>query len=188
MIRLVLLLLAVLYPFGIYFGVTYLSPQVVTALFVFVILVRVLADDFALRWKILGVGLAAFLCVLHWVMKDDYASLRFYPVILNSVMLFLFVASLLRGTPLIEVIARKRGMDVGPHNLNYLRNLTIVWVGFFIFNIIVSSWTAVSASMDTWLLYNGFVVYVLMGCLAVGELITRQLFRRRIERGMRQDA
>lgn len=182
MIRLLLLLVAVLYPFGIYFGITYLSPRVVTGIFVAVILLRVLIDDFALRWKLLGVGLAAFLCALHWLMKDDYASLRFYPVILNSVMFFLFVGSLLRGTPLIEVIARKRGMDVGPHNLIYLRNLTIIWVGFFIFNIIVSSWTALYATMDTWLLYNGFIVYVIMGCMAVGELIARQVVRRRFER------
>lgn len=171
-----------LYPFGIYFGVTYFSPQLVTGFVVAVILVRIFLDDLSLQWKLLGLGLVGLLTGLHFVIKDDFGALRFYPVILNTVMLVLFAGSLLGKTPLIEIIARKRGMDVGSHNLNYLRNLTIVWVGFFIFNIIVSLWTALYASMDTWLLYNGFIVYGIMGVLAVAELITRRIVRKRIER------
>jgi len=180
--RFLIPLLAIVYPFAIYFSVSYLSPKVVTSLFVVVILARVFLDDIAWRWRALGVGVAVLLIAMHWFMKDDEASLRFYPVIVNVVMFILFAGSLIRKTPIIVFIARKRGLEVGPHNLGYLRNLTIIWVGFFIFNIIVSTWTALYTSMDTWLLYNGFIVYVIMGVIAVAELVTRRVVQKRLLR------
>jgi len=173
---------ALCYPFAIYFGLQYMSAITLGALLAAVILVRVLLGNLSKELKLLALLVIITLLVLHRWMQDDEQLLKFYPVAVNFVMLLVFSVSLLQDQPLIERIARARGEDVGDHNMGYLRVLTAIWTVFFVFNGAVACWTALYATMDVWLFYNGFVSYLLIGGMVGGELIFRHYYIRHLAR------
>ena len=182
MIRALVIVVAIVYPFIVYFGTTYVSPSVMAACLAVIVLLKVLVDDMhvGLKWLALVAVVAAV--ALHWWMRGSVNSLMFWPVLVNSALFLVFGLSLFWKQSLIEIIARKRNMDVGSHNLRYLRVLTGVWAGFFVLSVIVSGFTVVNGNMDLWLLYNGLLSYLLMGVLIVGELIVRYFYKKRINR------
>ncbi len=180
MFRLLAIALALSYPFVIYFGTAHISPAFLAGFLAAIVLLRVFTSELARHWKLGALSGVIVLGLLQWSLRGGTQSLMFYPVLLNTALLIVFGQSLFREQSLIETIARKRNMDVGPHNLGYLRVLTAVWTGFFVISVIISTLTAVSGNMSIWLLYNGLVSYLLMGVLIVGELIVRYFFKRRL--------
>ena len=62
-----------------------------------------------------------------------------------------------------------------PEAVRYTRRLTIVWCVFFVFNGLVAFWTAVAQPDEIWALYNGFIAYLLIGSLIVGEMVFRKI-------------
>ena len=182
MVQLAAVVAALFYPFAIYFGLNFLSPATLGGLLAAVVLLRVLLSDMSSAFKGLMLIVVVSLLVLHRWMHDDQQLLKFYPVAVNFIMLVVFSSSLLQAQPLIEKIALSRNMDVGEHNRRYLRILTIVWSLFFVFNVIASAWTALYATMNFWLLYNGFISYLLIGALVGCELIYRRFHKSRMSR------
>ena len=87
----------------------------------------------------------------------------------------LFLASLFRGQSAIERLARLRQPNLPPEAVRYTRRLTIVWCVFFVFNGLVAFWTAVAQPDEIWALYNGFIAYLLIGSLIVGEMVFRKI-------------
>jgi uncharacterized membrane protein len=67
--------------------------------------------------------------------------------------------------------------DLPESGVRYTRAVTRLWIGFFIFNGCVALGTAVWASDEVWILYNGVVAYLLMGVLFAGEWLVRGWFR-----------
>lgn len=102
---------------------------------------------------------------------------RLYPAVMVSVALAAFSVSLFR-TPLVEVFARRMGESLDDRGVAYCRRVTVVWTVFLSAHLAVTLAT-VFASREVWALYNGFIAYVLMGALFLGEW----LYRRRIRRG-----
>ena len=102
---------------------------------------------------------------------------RLYPAIMVSLALAVFAVSLFR-TPLVEVFARRMGETLDESGLAYCRRVTVVWTAFLSAHLAVTIAT-VFASREVWAVYNGFVAYVLMGALFLGEW----LYRRRVRRG-----
>lgn len=180
MLRQYLIVAALCYPFAIYFGLNYLAPSTLGSLLAILVLLRVLSGNWSSQLKLLSLVTVVALVLLYRYMQHDQQLLKFYPVAVNLIMLFVFSSSLLKDSPLIETIALDRGLEVGDHNRNYLRILTIVWSIFFLFNVIISTMTAINASMEVWLFYNGFLSYLLTGLLVVGELIYRRFHKRRV--------
>lgn len=178
-IRLIVIVTSLLYPLIIYFGIAHLNAVTLAGLLMTVVLLRVLLGDLSSGGKLLALCAVCVAFGLHWWMRDDVDALRFYPVIINASLMLTFGSSLFTGLPLIESIARKRNMNVGENNIRYLRKLTFVWTLFFGVSVIVSMWTAIYASMEIWLFYNGFVSYGLVGLLVAGELVVRYFYRRR---------
>jgi len=181
-LQLIALATALFYPFAIYFGLQFMSPLTLGAVLAAFILLRVLLGDMNKELKLTVLIVIIVLLVLHRWMQDDQQLLKFYPVAVNVIMLFIFSMSLMKDQPLIERIARARGEVIGDHNEGYLRVLTGVWAVFFVFNGAVAIWTALYTSMDIWLFYNGFVSYLLIGAIVGGELIFRHYYIRRVER------
>ena len=63
--------------------------------------------------------------------------------------------------------------------LRYCRQVTLVWVVFFILNGTVASLTACCAALEVWSLYNGLIAYGAMGLLFTTEQFYRHWrFRR----------
>jgi len=182
LIRLLIIAVALLYPFIIYFGIEHVSPGLLAGLLAAVVLMRVWVSKLALFHKCLAVSAVVVIFILHWWLKGGVDSLRYYPVALNGVLLITFGLSLFKEQSLIEAIARNRGMDVGSHNLRYLRVLTAVWTGFFALSVLISFFTVIYGDLDIWLLYNGLGSYLLMGVLIVGEIIFRHFYKQRLNR------
>lgn len=161
-----------LYPFAVYFGIHYLEPWKIASILL----------------VLLGIRLIGSLCVKHWsspllmvgmiycgfaIWSNELLTLRFYPAIVNAVMLLLFSWSLLSPQSLIERIARIEHPDLPPEGIVYTRRVTQVWCVFFIVNGSIALVTALWSSFEVWSLYNGLIAYLLMGILFACEYIIR---------------
>ena len=153
-----LIALTVAYPLAVYYGLQHVSPRIMAAALAAIIGLRLLADR---QRRFLPVGLVLLI------------SLRFYPVLVNLVMLGLFSWTLLFPPSLIERLARLKEPDLPPSGVRYTRRVTQVWCGFFVLNGSIAAYTALYSSLATWTLYNGLISYLLMGALFGGEFLLR---------------
>lgn len=167
-------LLTFAYPFAIYFGSQLTSPRYLVLALVCVAGLRLFGLPMASHWARVGWFAAiAILVSLSWVLNSDL-GLLLYPVVVNASLFAIFFASLFVGMPLVEKLARLKESDLPPHAVRYTRRVTQVWCGFFVVNGSVALYTALFASQATWLLYNGFIAYILMGLLAGVEWLVRR--------------
>jgi len=174
---LTLVLLALAYPFAVYYGAGQLSPRFFAVLLATVWLARLLVrrQDAATR----GMALAALGFCALLLMWDEPALLHWYPVLINAGLLAVFALSLCQGRPMIERIARLREPDLPPQAVRYTRRVTQVWTLFFLLNGMIAAALTLYATRHWWLLYNGGIAYGLMGLLLTGEWLLRQRMRRR---------
>ncbi len=98
--------------------------------------------------------------------------LRLYPVVMTLIPLSAFALSL-RGTPLVERIARRMGRELDAAGVRYCRRVTVLWTGVLSFNLVVAVAT-VFASHEIWALWNGCLSYCMTGSVFVGEWIWRK--------------
>ena len=126
----------------------------------------------ALCWG--GVLLAAVSFYL-----GDASAVRYYPVLVNGALFTVFGISLKRPPTVVERIARLREPELPPAAIAYTRRVTMVWTAFFVLNGSAALYTAAFASLETWAWYNGFVAYLLIGAVFLGELAVRSYLRRK---------
>ncbi len=108
---------------------------------------------------------------------DADLSVRLYPVFVNTAMFVTFASTLFHPPSMIERFALITESSLPPHAVVYTRIVTMVWMGFFLINGAIALWTAVAGSWETWTLYNGFIVYVVVGCLFLIEYLVRRKVR-----------
>lgn len=173
---LLLLLAGVLYPFAVYYGMEHLSPQLFAACLGGLWLARALTQRGkpGNRWM---TTLALAFCLLLGLAGEP-ALLRWYPVLLNGLLLALFGLSLKFGPPLIERLARLSEPQLPEVAVHYTRVVTQVWAGFFLANGLVVVALNFWAPLSWWTLYTGLIAYALMGLLFAGEWLVRQRVRR----------
>jgi uncharacterized membrane protein len=117
-------------------------------------------------------ALAVAFCAVVALTHDPRWQL-WYPVLINAGMCAVFGASLLRGTPVIEKMARLRHPGLPPHVIVYTRRVTQVWTAFFALNGLTAAALSVWAPLRWWTLYTGAISYVLIGILVAGEWLVR---------------
>lgn len=122
---------------------------------------------------------AAVLAVLGIVLQSPW-PLKLYPVLVNAALLFMFGTSLLHPPSMVERIARLGDPDLPAAAVPYTRKVTQLWCCFFVVNELVALLTALYASTRAWLIYNGFIAYVLMACVFTGEWLARRRLQRRL--------
>jgi uncharacterized membrane protein len=173
---LLVLLAGLLYPFAVYYGMEHLSPRLFALLLGGLWLARALTQPRkpGSRWM---AGSALAFCLLLGL-ADTPELLRWYPVLLNALLLALFGLSLKFGPPLIERLARLSEPDLPERAVRYTRSVTQVWAGFFLLNGLVVVALNVWAPLSWWTLYTGLIAYGLMGLLFAGEWLVRQRIRR----------
>jgi len=176
MAGLALLLAGLAYPFAVYFGIEHLSPRVFAALLGALWLARLLSSE---RVASRATAVVALLFCLALALLDDDVLLRWYPVLINAAMLALFAGSLFVGMPVIERLARLQEPDLAEAGVRYTRQVTKVWVGFFVINGTIAAALTLWAPLAWWTLYNGLIAYLLMGLLFAGEWLVRQRVRGR---------
>lgn len=121
--------------------------------------------------RLLPLVAVAFCLVL--AVSNSAAWLRWYPVMVNAMLLAIFGASLYRGRPVIERLARLRHPDLPATGVRYTRTVTRIWCGFFAVNGAIATALAAWGPWSWWTAYNGAISYALMGLLMGGEWLLR---------------
>ena len=186
LIKVFLAIATLCYPFLVYWGAKSFSGDFFQgALVALACLYFVSArSGNKLSWVWVGVCLALSVWLL---LRDDLLPARLYPVAISLGLCGLFCWSLFHPPTVIERIARLKDPELPVQAVAYTRQVTKVWIGFFIFNASVSAYSSVYLSNELWLLYNGFISYVLMGCLFAGEWLLRRQVRRQVQRSLHSD-
>lgn len=171
--------LAILYPVAVFYGVQYFQPKYMALLLAIVLLYRFATSQngkglIDRKTAIVG-ALLGLLIVLYSWFYNSVGGLKLYPVLINMTLLVVFFTSLYYPPSIIERLARLRQPDLPQSGIDYTRRVTKIWILFFIVNGTIALYTAIFASMEVWVLYNGLVAYIAMGCLFAGEFVYRKL-------------
>ncbi|WP_338878347.1 hypothetical protein WHX56_16045 [Achromobacter veterisilvae] len=167
-----LALAGIAYPFAVYATLGRVNAAWVALPLALLWLARGLTASAAQRGSRLLPAVAIAFCLILAV-TDSEAWLRWYPVMVNGMMLAIFGGSLMAGRPVIEQLARLRHPGLPPEGVRYTRNVTRVWCVFFALNGATAAALAAWAPWSWWLAYNGAISYGLMGLLIAGEWLLR---------------
>jgi uncharacterized membrane protein len=172
------------YPLAVYYGLSRWGLGVVAGLLVVLFLLRIIAGNQTrlpelkyIAWLSGGAGI--LLALLGSLFKQE-GWFTFYPVIVNTLMLGLFSASLWQKQTLIERFARLQDPELPESGIRYTRTVTKVWCGFFIVNGSIAL-TTCFMTLEIWTLYNGLISYLFAGSLFIGEWFVRQWIKRKQE-------
>jgi len=164
--------LFLLYPYLVYkgmeSGLVWVAPTIFSGLY--------LIQSFTTRdikIKLYKVGISITLLLGAFYLQTLTAKLL--PVFIQLMLMYFFGRTLLndQGPPFIERFVRLEFPEFPPGISEYCRQLTILWTCFFAFNVIMSSGLAFWANDWWWTLYNGLIIYLLIGGLMIGEYIYR---------------
>ena len=164
----------IVYPFVVYFGLEYLSPRFFALVLALVWLLRSVTVAGG-QGRLQAAVVLAF-CLLLFVVNHE-ALLYWYPVLVNLLLLAIFAGSLRYGPPLVERLARLRETDLPTRAVAYTRKVTVAWAVFFAANAATAALLALWAPRSWWLLYNGFIAYILTGLMFAVEWLIRQRVR-----------
>lgn len=176
LVTVVLVVLTVLYPLGVYLAMGRVAPQWLAVLLVLLAMVRAVVTRQRFWWAVAS-GAAVLALAAWW--QGNALAVKLYPVLVNAVLLIVFAVSLRHPPTVVERLARLTEPDLPPSGVRYTRKVTAVWCVFFVANGAAAAYTAAFSSDATWALYNGLIAYVLMGCLMGIEWCVRQWVKRR---------
>ena len=176
LVTVVLVVLTVLYPLGVYLAIGHVAPQWLAVLLMVLAMVRAVVTRQRFWWAVAS-G-AALLAVAAWL-REDALAVKLYPVLVNAVLLVVFAVSLRYPPTVVERLARLTDPDLPASGVRYTRKVTAVWCVFFVANGAAAAYTAAFSSDAAWALYNGLIAYGLMGCLMGTEWCVRQWVKRR---------
>lgn len=160
----------------IYWGLRNYEAQLLLPILLILLGMRwVVMGDRSERYIIVATFIGVAFIVIMW---GEKLSLKFYPVMMSIGFLVLFVTSLFSSASFVERLARIHDPGLSAKGVIYARKVTWVWSGFFLVNGAIATVTALWATDEVWMLYNGMIAYLLMGLLAAGEWIVRQRVKR----------
>lgn len=164
-------LLLALYPFWVSYSLAYGKWYAVAVALIALGVVRLLLGGAGLLWPL---SLFAFLCAGLSLLQQEPLWLKLYPVAMSLGALAIFAATLWRPPSMIERFARLWQPELPASGVVWTRRVTGCWCVFFLLNALVAAWTVFFGSQQSWVLYNGFISYLLMGVLLAGEYLLRQ--------------
>jgi uncharacterized membrane protein len=176
-VKLLLILMSVAYPFVVYWGLQSGHQSALVILLAVLLIIRVWSAKKGFERS----AALAFVMTILAVMAAFSVSegLKIYPVVINLSLLFVFASSLFSGMPVIERIARIREANLPASAVTYTRQVTQAWCVFFAVNASISAATVIWADEQTWLLYNGVIAYGLVAVMFSAEWLIRQRVRAR---------
>ncbi|ATO18624.1 Clp protease [Acinetobacter sp. LoGeW2-3] len=161
----------VLYPFLVGYGLAQGYFAWVSVLLIVLGALRLFSKGNTLLWPLTGF---AILCGGLSLILKDQNWLKLYPVFMSIGSCVIFASTLVRPPSMIERFARLAEPDLPPEGVVWTRKVTVVWCGFFILNAAIALYTVYFTPTRIWVLYNGFISYVFMGCLLLGEYVLRK--------------
>jgi uncharacterized membrane protein len=178
LLYIILSILLITYPFIVYFGIQYFEPRYVGFLVLVLLLLRFWVMRQQIVWKnvkpLIPITIAGSALCLMIMLSNHLTMVRFYPVLINLVLLVVFVSTLIKPPSMIERLARLTNPNLSETAISYTRNVTIVWCSFFIFNATAAAITTFYTTLEVWTLYNGLIAYVLVGLIFIIEYAVRQ--------------
>ena len=166
------------YPGVVYYALTRLGARELAWLLLPALLAGVLARLPRARgeryWDALKVPAAMALLIALTALLDDHRFLLATPVLVNAILLAGFAGSLRTRTPLVERFARMQVADLSQEEVEYCRQVTLVWSAFFVVNGSAAALLALTAPLSWWALYTGLLAYVLIGLIGATEYVVRK--------------
>jgi uncharacterized membrane protein len=164
--------LFLLYPYLVYRGIesgkVWIAPAIFSAIF--------LKQAFTtqnIKIKIFKVLIAIGLLLGAYYLQTITAKVL--PILIQLILMYFFGRTLLKnkGPSFIESFVRLEYPVFPPEISEYCRLLTIIWTAFFGINALVCVLLAIWGSDAWWALFNGVIIYIMMGLLFAGEYIYR---------------
>ncbi|EIK96918.1 hypothetical protein PMM47T1_09671 [Pseudomonas sp. M47T1] len=177
LIGLVLVVAGLVYPFAVYFGMEHFAPWQFGLLLGCLWLGRALTGERRAGNLWMAALVLGFCLVL--ALFDNPHLLRWYPVLISSLLLALFGLSLRHGMPMAERLARLSEPTLPDVAIAYTRKVTQAWSLFFLGNGLIAAALTLWAPLSWWTLYTGLIAYGLMGLLFAAEWLIRQRVRGR---------
>lgn len=118
------------------------------------------------------------LCIIFLFYIKRFAVLKFYPPICNLFIFGVFFGSLFTKETVIQKFAKACQGELKKTTLDYTRKVTYIWCLFTFLNFLISVWT-IFLSDNIWMIYNGFISYMLVGIVFGVEYIVRTVLRKR---------
>ena len=171
------------YPLLVFYGLQSVQLDHLGAAFIGLALIRIWFSRSSANGQLAPLVLSGILILVaaYTILTNSTGGLRFYPVAVNFTLLAIFGASLFRGMPVVERLARLQESNLPPAAVLYTRSVTKIWCIFFIFNGLAALYTAIFSSFEMWAWYNGAVAYCLMGAIFSVEWLVRQSVQRRVD-------
>ena len=118
------------------------------------------------------------LCIIFLFYVKRFIVLKFYPSICNCLIFFIFFSSLFAKETVIQKFAKVCGDELNARGLQDTRIITYVWCIFTFLNLLVSIST-IFLPDRIWILYNGFLSYIMIGLLFGVEYFIRIILRKK---------
>jgi len=156
--------LFILYPAAVYFGLTHGMAWLGLTFLAIFFLYRAY---FSAERRRFSIFMVLVLLIGMWLQQE--AMVKFIPIIIHATLFLLFFQSLRLKQPIIEKFA-KLDFPVLPEGMaEHCLFITRVWAIFFALNILINIGMIFWFPHAYWALYNGVIVYVLIGFLVIGE-------------------
>jgi len=181
---LILVVIGLLYPFLVYFGLNNFQPGAVVVLVLIFAGLRIAFSapgDHFFRQGLRGIAIFAAIVVLAGFLVESEIAVRVYPVAISLGFATVFSYTLFRPPTMIERFAKLKEAVITDAIRRYTHRVTCVWIVFFLCNGSASAWTALWGSREQWMLYNGIISYCLIGSLFGIEFLIRQRVQARAQ-------
>ena len=183
LLKSILVVLVLLYPFLIFFGIKFLSLKYLGLLIILIFSLRLIVLKNSIDKLWLSINILGIVLVLLAVFINNITFMLLYPVFISSILFGVFTYSLFQEKSIITKIAIKLGKtDLPNFALTYTWYATLAWCVFFAINTFIALFTVVYGSIDVWSIYNGFISYILTGIFMASEIAVRFLVRRHFEK------
>jgi len=173
------------YPFAVYYGLNEWGFGAIAGVLGVLFLLRIIGGNQTrlrelkyIAWLSGGAGIT--LSLLAFAFKSSQ-WFTYYPVIVNTLMLIIFMQSLTQKETIIERFARLQEPNLPDYAVRYTRNVSKVWCFFFVINGSIAFATTFM-SLQIWTIYNGLISYLLAGGLFAIEFIVRLFVKRQNEK------
>lgn len=167
----VIITLMLIYPFLVGLSLSHGQFFWVSILLIVLGFIRLLSKNNSLMWPL---TCFAILCGGLSLILKDHAWLKMYPVFMSVGALIIFASTLIKPPSMIERFARLAEPNLPESGVRWTNKVTLVWCGFFFINALIALVTVLFAPMKIWIIYNGFISYVLMSILLLSEFILRK--------------
>ena len=168
-------MLMVIYPFLVGWSLSHCHFLWVSVILIVLGIVRLFSQGNQLMMPLTWF---AILCGGLSLILKDHAWLKMYPVFMSVGAGMIFALTLIKPPSMIERFARLAEPNLPESGVIWTRKVTIIWCIFFVINALIALWSVLFAPMKVWVIYNGFISYVLMGILLLGEFILRKRHQR----------